>query len=137
MKCSKGLKIFNILSSLGMGIAGIVTLYKSDYHDITSNQYSIHLILSVVIAFINIFGLISLCGFGCDKINFLVNIALNIGIFIYNYDFWNNRPDSTNYENYENIENMLLAFIIYQGILVISYLLLFVVYTIEFSECQK
>ena len=136
MKCSKGLKIFNILSSIGMGIAGIVTLYKSDYHDISPdhNQYSIHLILSVVIAFVNIFGLISLCGFGCDKINFLVNIALNIGIFIYNYNFWNNRHDST---NYENIENMLLAFIIYQGILVISYLLLVVVYTIEFSECQK
>ena len=122
MKCSTGLKVFNVLSSLCLGLSGILTLYKSDL-DISSehNQYTTHIILSIIVSFISVFGLVSLCGFGCDKLNFCINIVLNIAIFIYNYDFWTNRPTN---EDSKNIENMLQAFIIYEGILVVSYLIL-------------
>jgi hypothetical protein len=136
MKWSTILKVFNVLSSLCLGVAGILTLYKSDYLNISAehNQYTIHIILSIIVSFISVFGLVSLCGFGCDKLNFCINIVLNVAIFIYNYEFLHNRPSE---EESKTIESMIQAFIIYEGILVFSYLILIIVSIIEFSDCQN
>ena len=102
MTCKK-IDIFksvNVVISMTITIVSLIEIYKN--YDSINTSICVDILkmflACVCASSLNIFGLLSFCGIGCTKINFIINFIINIILFIYNlHIYWD--------ENYLSDEN--------------------------------
>lgn len=113
-------KFVNMLLSLTMTIStGTILYYNLKSLDKAyCKDFLLHIILSLCASIINIFGLISCCGIGCSKINFIINFLLNNFLLIYNVSYYNDSNNCLDYykKEYNNLWILFISYIVYQGL---------------------
>lgn len=113
-------KFVNMLLSLTITIGTGVILYDniSSLDKVNCKDFLLHIILSLCASIINIFGLISCCGIGCSKINFIINFLLNNFLLIYNVTYYSDNTSCINYyeKQYNSLWIIFISYIVYQSL---------------------